>query len=121
MAEAKGILVGGSTSLKGAYLAMQPSNCFPVGERFLWLVVIGCAAFAGANVRVESAPCCCPAPPPASSPRVAPISPESAPQKALVGRRRDGQWVRVEEHDGQLEETVISQGVVKPPNIGVQP
>jgi hypothetical protein len=98
--------------------------CFPLFERLLWLAIFAGAAYFGA-ARGTPAPspevCPCPAPCPCPRPRRDDLpTVEAAPQRAIVGRRRDGQWVRVDVVDGVVEETVISQGVVRPPGRGEQ-
>lgn len=106
----------------GNHMGAQ-GDCFPLHERILWLVVIAAAAFVGSRVKVgvintpDACPCApaveaAPAPTPARP--VDPPAAESIPQKAIVGRRRDGNWVRVEVDKGQIIETIISQGVLRP-------
>lgn len=96
-------------------------DCFPIHERLLWLALIAAAAYFAANRGACSNPDACPcapaveaAPAPTPARPIDPPSAESIPQKAIVGRRRDGNWVRLEIKDGLVEETVISQGVLRP-------
>jgi hypothetical protein len=100
---------------------MANDNCFPVWERIGWLLLIAAAAYFAANRGACNNPDACPcAPSVESSPEPTPARPiespsvEGMPQKAIVGRRRDGNWVRVEVDKGQIIETVISQGVIRP-------
>lgn len=100
---------------------MGNDNCFPVWERIGWLLLIAGAAYLAANRGACSSPDACPcAPAVEASPVPTPARPidppavEGMPQKAIVGRRRDGNWVRVEVDKGQIIETIISQGVLRP-------
>lgn len=100
---------------------MANDNCFPVWERIGWLLLIAAAAYFAANRGACSNPDACPcapaveaAPAPTPARPIDPPAAESIPQKAIVGRRRDGNWVRLEIKDGLVEETIISQGVLRP-------
>jgi hypothetical protein len=104
----------------GNHMGAQ-GDCFPIYERLLWLALIAAAAYFAANRGACSNPDACPcapaveaAPAPTPARPTDPPAAESIPQKAIVGRRRDGNWVRLEIKDGLVEETVISQGVLRP-------
>lgn len=96
--------------------------CFTLPQRVLLLALVAVTAFLGAMQGAKQSDCC-PAPqlqepqPTPARPRVDPQA-ESGGQRSLVFRRRDGQWIRAEVIDGDLQESVISQGVVRPGDRG---
>lgn len=98
---------------------MPASCCSPI-EKLIVALLVAAAAFIGSGlgVKVQTTDACPCAPATEIKPQREPPQVESGGQKAMVYRRRDGQWSRVEIKNGEVQETVISQGVVRPPGAG---